>query len=77
MLFLETVRERLTLVGLDDTEYWETISQSSAAGIVGGAIYDALIARCAIQARAEILYTWNLSDFQRLGPEVAKRVKTP
>jgi len=64
-------------VALDDQEYYAAIVESAAAGMVGGAIYDALLARCALKARADTLYTWNLKHFQQLGPEVAERTKTP
>jgi len=77
MLFLETMRERLILIALDDKEYFAAIEQAAEAGVTGGGIYDALIAKCALEAAAETIYTWNVSDFHRLGPEVAKRVKTP
>ncbi len=30
-----------------------------------------------MKVRAETLYTWNLRDFQRLGPDVSARVRTP
>ncbi|MGH9415983.1 MAG: hypothetical protein ACRD01_05080 [Terriglobales bacterium] len=40
-------------------------------------MYDALIANCALKAGARLIYTWNRSDFQRLGPEVASRLRTP
>jgi hypothetical protein len=57
--------------------YPSAIARAAAEGIVGGSIYDALIARCAVKARAEIIFTWNIDHFRRLGPEVAKRVRTP
>jgi predicted nucleic acid-binding protein len=53
------------------------LDRQSAAGITGGAIYDAMIAQCAVKAEAEILLTWNLRDFTRFGPEVAQLLKTP
>jgi predicted nucleic acid-binding protein len=77
LLFLETMRERFTLIALDDKEYFLAIEEAAAAGATGGAVYDGLIARCALKAGAETIYTWNLSDFQRLGPAVASRVRTP
>jgi predicted nucleic acid-binding protein len=39
--------------------------------------YDALIARCAIKAQADVLLTWNVRDFARFGDNVARLVKTP
>ncbi len=77
LLFLEDVRKRLTVVPLDVEDYIKTISSLAAAGISGGAIYDALLARCAIKSGAEILYTWDVADFRRVAPEIAKQVRTP
>jgi predicted nucleic acid-binding protein len=77
MLFLGNVRERLTIVGLDDQEYFKALEAFAALGIAGGAIYDALLAHCALKAKAQALYTWNAKDFTRLGPEISGRVKTP
>jgi len=77
MLFLGDIRERLTIVSLDAREYFKALEASSALGIAGGAIYDALLAHCAIKAKAEIIYTWNAKDLTRLGPEIAARVKAP
>jgi len=78
MLFLAEIRQRLTLVALDEEEYSATIEQASALGVMGGTVYDALLARCALKARAETLYTWNVKHFQQLGlEEVVKRIRTP
>jgi len=78
MLFLAEIRQRLTLVALDEEEYYATIEQASALGVMGGTVYDALLARCALKARAETLYTWNVKHFQQLGlEEVIKRIRTP
>ncbi len=77
ILFLQTMRERLTLVTLTEGEYYDAINAASARGIAGGAIYDALLAHCALKIKAQTLYTWNVRDFQRLGPEIAARVRTP
>ena len=77
MLFLAEIRQRLTLVALDEEEYYTTIEQASALGVMGGTVYDALLARCALKARAETLYTWNVKHFQQLGLEVTKRIRTP
>jgi predicted nucleic acid-binding protein len=77
MLFLGDIRERLTIVGLNDQEYLEVLAASAALGIAGGAIYDALLAHCALKAKAQSIYTWNTKDFVRLGGEIARRVKAP
>jgi predicted nucleic acid-binding protein len=77
LLFVEAIEEHLTLIALDSREYSSAIREAAATGIVGGMLYDALLARCARKAGAEIIYTWNLQHFQRLGSETASRVKTP
>jgi predicted nucleic acid-binding protein len=77
LLFLDEIRDRLKTVVLDSEEYCSAIQDVAAEGIGGGMVYDALIARCAIKARAEVIFTWNIDHFRRLGPEVAKRVRTP
>jgi predicted nucleic acid-binding protein len=77
MLFLENVRARLSIVEMTGEEYWKALEASAALGVAGGGIYDALLGHCALKARAEIVYTWNVKHFKRLGPEIAGRVTTP
>jgi predicted nucleic acid-binding protein len=77
VLFLQDMAERLTFVALESEEYWTAIANSAEMGIVGGAIYDALLAHCALKAKVDVIYTWDLGHFQRLGSDVAKRIRTP
>jgi predicted nucleic acid-binding protein len=71
------IRERLTLVTLSEQEYASALGLASSGTVVGAAAYDALIGHCALKAGADILLTWNVRDFTRLGPAVAQLVKTP
>jgi predicted nucleic acid-binding protein len=73
---LKPICERLTLVSLSEEEYVSAL-ESVSETIVGGAAYDALIAQCAVKAGADVLLTWNVRDFTRLGPQVARLVRTP
>ena len=75
MLFLAQTRERLTLVTLNGAEYYGAIEEASAGGVTGSAIYDALLASCALKVKAEILYTWNVRHFQRFA--TLRRVESP
>ena len=77
MLFLENVRERLTIVTLTADEYYDALMVAAAAGVVGGAIYDALLARCAMKAEAEYIYTWNVKHFRQFSPDIVNRLRTP
>lgn len=74
---VKQIRERLTPVTLDVQEYTKALDSASSGAIVGAAAYDALIAHCALKAKVDVLLTWNLRDFRRLGPAVARLVKTP
>lgn len=77
LLALEMIQNRLTIVALSLTEYIAALYKFSGMGIVGGGIYDALIATCALKGRVDVLYTWNTAHFLRLGQEVAEKVRTP
>ena len=77
LLFLGNIRDRLTLVGLEEQEYFQALEASAAAGIAGGALYDSLLGHCALKAGAEAIFTWNTKDFLHLPPAIAGRVKTP
>jgi len=75
---VKQIRERLTLIALSEQEYVSALEQASSGTIVGAAAYDALISHChcALKAGADILLTWNVRDFTRLGSAVAQVVKT-
>lgn len=77
MLFVDQLRQMLRVITLEVHEYAAVLGASAQRGIVGGAIYDALLAQCALKAEAEVIYTWNIKDFARCGPEVARRLRTP
>lgn len=77
LLFLNDIRERLTLVALDGPEYLQVVEVCASGGLASGAIYDAVLGHCALKAKAEVIYTWNPKDFLRLSPAIAARVKNP
>jgi predicted nucleic acid-binding protein len=77
MLFVQEIRDRLTLVSLDESEYFETLRQTADAGFTSGRVYDALLLRCAAKAKARTIYTWNLKHFHAMAPGQAARIRTP
>jgi len=77
LLFLGNIREQLTLIALDEQEYLRVAEAAADAGLAGGAIYDAMLGQCALKADAEVIYTWNVSDFTRLATPIPDRVRTP
>jgi predicted nucleic acid-binding protein len=77
MLFISNIRERLTVVALTADEYCDMLQTFTALGVVGGTIYDALLAACAQKAKAQALFTWNTRQYGQFGPEVLRTLKTP
>jgi predicted nucleic acid-binding protein len=77
MLFIGNIRERLSIVTLSGEEYADSLEASAALSIVGGNIYDALLAHCALKAKAEAIYTWNTRHYALCGRDVMGRLRTP
>ena len=77
LLFLADVRDRLTVVSLDERDYAAMLDGAASVHLSGGAIYDAVLGYCALKAKAEVIYTWNIKDFLRLPGSIASRVKQP
>jgi len=77
LLFIEDIRKNLTVVSIDESDYRSCLAEAAENGIVGGAAYDALLAKCALKAGAEAIYTWNPKDFVRLSEVVAGLVRQP
>jgi predicted nucleic acid-binding protein len=75
MLFLAEVRQYVTPVVLDEEEYYSAMERASVLGVRGGTIYDALLANCALKAKAETLFTWNIKHFQQF--TFIAQVRTP
>ena len=77
VLFVREVRDRLTPVTLEETEYFAAIEKAGERGFTSGRIYDALLLGCAAKAKAQTIYTWNVKHFRDLAPELAGRIHTP
>jgi len=77
MLFIGSIRERLSLVALQGDEYAEVLEASAARRIVGGGIYYAILAHCALKAHAKTIYSWNIRHYALCGEEVTQRLRTP
>jgi predicted nucleic acid-binding protein len=77
MLFVDSICERLSLVALDGKEYAQALHGAASLNVVGGGIYDALLAYCALKAEAATIYSWNQRHYAQCGPEVTRRLQTP
>ena len=77
LLFVENVRDYVSVVTLSAAEYFEVVTDAARRGLGGGKIYDLLILRCAVKSSAERVYTLNLAEFTRLAPpELRERLGT-
>ena len=77
LLFLDDVRERLSVVALDADAYDAAMKAAAAHSVMGGAVYDALLAYAASHTKADTLYTWNVKHFKRPITSSSPAVKTP
>ena len=64
LLLRKWVAPGLALTALEADDVLGAFEESSARGVRGGAIYDYLHLVAARKARAPVLYTLNVSDFQ-------------
>jgi predicted nucleic acid-binding protein len=55
------------IVALEGDDYVELLRSAREAAVVGGRIYDAVIARCVIKGRASSVLTFNDEHFRSLG----------
>jgi predicted nucleic acid-binding protein len=77
MLFVGDICERLSLISLNGDEYFRALQVSADLGVVGGGVYDALLAQCAIKAQVETIYSWNAKHYAQCGPDVTRRLRRP
>jgi predicted nucleic acid-binding protein len=77
LLFVQEVRDRLSVITLNESEYYETIQQAGERGFISGRIYDALLLACAAKVKAEVIYTWNVKHFKAIDPKQAHKIQTP
>ena len=78
LLFIRQIREQFTVVGLSDQEYFETIERLAGSGLAKNYIYDGLIMTAASKSGVDVIYTWDIQDFQRVAPpQTVKNIRTP
>jgi predicted nucleic acid-binding protein len=77
LLFVEDVRNHLTVVPLNGEECFAAIQRTAGLSFGSGRVYDALLLACAAKVRAETIYTWNLKHYQSLAPELSAQICTP
>ena len=69
------IRENLSgmqAIELSSADYKTAIQRVATLNLRGGAVYDSLILQAAIKKKADALYTWNRSNFDRLAGKEMK-----
>ncbi|KJH71192.1 PIN domain-containing protein [Aliterella atlantica] len=74
---IEENLDKFQKVVLTAEDYQITLVRLVRLNIIGGSIYDGLIAQAALKANVDILLTLNPKHFNRLGDEVAQLVQVP
>ena len=77
LLFVQAMRERLTVVILDELDHMDATRETAESGFTSGRIYDALLLKCAAKVRARAIYTWNIRHFRLIDPGQADKIRTP
>ena len=73
-LLEENVTSCATLLALSGSDYADLIAELSHRRVLGGTVYDAVIAKAAELAQVDRLVTLNEADFQRVWPGGAGRI---
>ena len=59
------------VVHLTASETWDALHEAKRHEVIGGQMYDALIAVSAMKAGASTIVTWNVRDFAAFSPEIS------
>jgi predicted nucleic acid-binding protein len=76
-IITDNIVPNFQMVPMVRKDYLEALKTVADGGWSGAKIYDALIAGCAARCGAERIYTFNLSDFRRLAPNLVDRICAP
>ena len=81
LIALKLIHENIVpiskIISLTPGEYKSAIKQISELGLVGGVIYDALIAKVAQKSKVERLLTLNIDHFSQAWPNGEKIISLP
>jgi len=77
ILVRENVVNRFTVVALTAREYAALLKRLGGAQIIGGQAYDALHLESAKKSGADRIYTFNVSHFAALAPQLSSRITAP
>ena len=76
-LIQENITTHARVYSLSSDEYALLIEELARTGIMGAAVYDAVIARVGELTGVDLLVTLNVADFRRVWPAGAARIVSP
>jgi predicted nucleic acid-binding protein len=76
-LIRENIESAASVIALSASDYWSVLKGLGKIGFSGGIVYDALILRAALKARADQLVTFNVKDFRRLSADTDITITAP
>jgi predicted nucleic acid-binding protein len=74
---IDTNLRHFEIIPLTTEDYQQVVEQMVNLNIMGGVIYDALIAQIAIKHNIDQIVTLNAKDFTRLSNQIAQLVIVP
>jgi predicted nucleic acid-binding protein len=74
---LQEMKSDLTVIHLDTDEILTGLANARKHGVRGGAVYDYMHLVAARKAKAEVLYTLNVSDFEALHRDGDPKIVRP
>jgi len=73
----DNLNKAARIVELTRSDYLRVLEQAAELNIVGGMIYDALIARAAEKLKVDKLLTFNVRHFRRVWPQGSGIIQEP
>jgi predicted nucleic acid-binding protein len=77
LLIEDNILPAFSIRTLLEADYVRVVLETAKDRVPGGMIHDALILACAVKAKADRIYTFNVGHFRRLAPELHKRIMAP
>jgi predicted nucleic acid-binding protein len=76
-IITDNILPHFEMVPIAKKDYTEALKLVGDGGWSGAKIYDALLIGCAQRCGADRIYTFNLADFQELGPNLEEKISAP
>ena len=76
-LIQENILRIFEIIALDAKDYQELVDYLATNGVIGGAVFDAVILKSAEQMDVDQILTLNEKDFRRVYPSLAHKLAVP